>query len=113
MIGNAVPVRLAEFVANALAYHITTTEDVKIANNIDFVAFYDWLKETKHMTDKVNRDNVSRLKRVDILCPLTENPDEHFIVELEKTPEFNELSVSVRSQLRRAVKLYAAYLTSA
>jgi DNA (cytosine-5)-methyltransferase 1 len=79
-------------------------------NNVDYQAFHEWLKQTKTMSDRVKRDNVSRLRRANSIYPLTDNPDAHYVVELEQTPQFQLLTMSVRSQLKRAVALYAAYL---
>ena len=106
MIGNAVPVKLAEFVAKALAHHILTEEDCDM---VDINQFQGWLRESP-LTMKVQRDTVSSLKRADKISPIPSEPDAQYVFTLEQTPEFRELSVSVRSQLKRAVNLYSDYM---
>lgn len=69
--------------------------------------FKKWLKENTEYSDAVIRDTVSRIKRADNI--LEWNGADTYLFYLEKEKSFETLSVSVRSQVRKAVKLYAAY----
>ena len=75
---------------------------------IECEEFRLWLNENTNYSSAVIGDHVSRMKRADSI--LTWNNDETYLFFLEKEPVFIELSVSVRSQLRKAVKLYEAYV---
>lgn len=62
----------------------------------------------KKYTERSARDVCSRLKRVYLLLD-KENVDENTIYSLESNNEFKGLSMSVRSQLRKSVKLFLEY----
>ena len=67
-----------------------------------------WLQDSKNLSYKVAMDNASRIKRaMAILC--VENIGVDSIESLEKNEEFRSLSVSVKSQIRRAIRLYIEY----
>ncbi len=70
--------------------------------------FKNWLCEKKIYTERSARDVCSRLKRVYLLLD-KENVDENTIYSLESNNEFKGLSMSVRSQLRKSVKLFLEY----
>ncbi len=74
---------------------------------IEAEQFRQWLKDTTEYSDAVICDTVSRIKRADSI--LQWNDDEVYQFYLERSDNFKALSVSVRSQLKRAVKLYRAY----
>lgn len=78
---------------------------------MDMTAFKKWLMKSKKYGKKAAQDVVSRLKRVrkiiNIDYSLTE--ENKVLNKLAKTKEFNNLTMSVRSQLRRAVKLLCEY----
>ncbi len=70
--------------------------------------FKQWLKDCTSYSDSVIGDTVSRAKRADsILCW---DDSETYLFYLERQRDFELLSVSVRSQLRKAIKLYALYI---
>jgi DNA (cytosine-5)-methyltransferase 1 len=104
MIGNAVPVKLAEFVAKALRYHLEQRE-----TNTDYRQFALWLDETQRFSAKTKRDIVSRLKRADSICRLPSRPDPYYVFRLEQSSQYDSLPASIRSQLKRSVTLYADY----
>jgi DNA (cytosine-5)-methyltransferase 1 len=108
MVGNAVPVKLAEFVANALNDYIQSERQVLI----DYNSFYMWLSHAKTISERTKRDIVSRLKRADSFCTILTDPEEYYIFMLEQTDSYKALSTSVRSQLKRAVGLYSDYRKS-
>lgn len=74
---------------------------------IDSKEFKSWLNNNTEYSTAVIGDNVSRMKRADSM--LEWNNDEAYLFYLEKESAFIELSVSVRSQLRKAIKLYSEY----
>jgi len=74
---------------------------------IDIQLFSEWLKANTTYSDNVISDTVSRMKRADSI--LTWNSENTYLFFLEQAEEFKKLSVSVRSQIRKAVKLYADF----
>ena len=71
--------------------------------------FKKWLQENKHITHKVSMDNASRVKRALFFLD-AESISSRSLGDLELNNSFKGLSVSVKSQIRRAVKLYIEYL---
>ena len=108
MIGNAVPVKLAEFVAKALLYQIESNSSI-LEQHIDCDSFYKWLLVTQPLSERVKKDTVSRLRRANSMCVVPPNPQAHYIFLLEQSEGFKMLTPTVRSQLKRAVSLYADY----
>lgn len=109
MIGNAVPVKLGEYVANALNAYISASAQM-IANKEPFL---NWLLTQKNFSQRSANDVISRIKRADKICAINEIPDMRYIFELEHSTEFEQLSVNVRSQVKRAASLYCSYLQCA
>ena len=107
MIGNAVPVKLAEYVASALQQYIKSEEQVE-ANKDSFV---DWLVHFQHYSQRSASDTLSRVRRADKMCRLDGAPNDFYFYTLQQTKEYNELSVSVRSQIKRALSLYNSFIT--
>lgn len=69
--------------------------------------FKKWLKEETNYSDAVISDIASRMKRADNLIEWNgENTYQFF---LEQDERYREMSVSVRSQIKKSVKLYAEY----
>lgn len=70
--------------------------------------FNDWLIQKKGYSEKSAKDVLSRQKRA---CKLVhkEEISQVTLQQLEKSSGFNDLSTSVKSQLRRAVRLNAIY----
>ena len=66
-----------------------------------------WLKSNTAYSDAVIGDVLSRIKRADgMLCW---DDADTYLFYLEREERFGALSGSVRSQIRKAVKLYAEY----
>lgn len=105
IIGNAVPVNLAQFVATGIMNfynnHFQTV--------IDFNGFDNWLQKNKHYTERTISDVKSRIRRANSISPITENHD-LYLFYLDSEKEFASLSNSVKSQIRRALKTYFKYL---
>jgi len=110
MIGNAVPVKLAKFIASALVHHIEKSipSDKQL---VDCDSFYKWLLNTQPLSERVKRDTVSRLRRANSICVLPPNPQAHYIFTLEQSDGYKVLTPTVRSQLKRAVALYSDYIS--
>ena len=110
MIGNAVPVKLSEFVAKSLLHHIYECEkDKKPQVIIEYSEFYNWLCGIHKLSEKVIKDTVSRLKRANTICELPPQPDSYYLFLLEHSDGYRSLTPTVRSQVKRAVTLYANY----
>lgn len=105
MIGNAVPVKLGEFVAIALRKYIENS-DTKPTK----MPFRQWLVEKEGYSSRAAGDVVSRVKRANKLHPMSTIPVYYYLCDLDQVKEFDHLSVNVKSQIRRAVKLYSKYL---
>jgi DNA (cytosine-5)-methyltransferase 1 len=72
--------------------------------------FDGWLKRSVGLTDKSASDVVSRLRRAARFINVnSKQAVEDVIHKLGKDPKFNQLTYTVRSQLRRAVKLYRQF----
>lgn len=110
MIGNAVPVKLAEFVANALKSYIDNNNTDKV--RIDRDRFMDWLISVHNFSKRAASDTVSRVNRADKIYAISSVPDSLYLYNLQQSEEFNDLSVSVRSQIKRATVLYTDYLSA-
>lgn len=109
MIGNAVPVKLAEFVARALLQFINANS--QIDNNKD--QFVSWLIASQHFTQRTASDTASRVRRAEKLCHINSIPDSYYLFQLEQNGDYKEFSVGVKSQIKRAITLYGEYLQSA
>lgn len=70
--------------------------------------FKNWLQDNKNITHKVSMDNASRVKRALSILG-TDNITPCSLGELETNDNFMNLSVSVKSQIRRAVRLYIEF----
>lgn len=109
MIGNAVPVDLAFYVADHLkAFMVQTAQDQRAID-----PFYQWLSASGRYAERSAKDIVSRLKRADSFVKLTGIPDPYYIFQMEQKPDFQALSGTVKSQVKRAVLLYADYYKQA
>lgn len=73
-------------------------------NNSDFKK---WLTSNTTYSNRVIGNVVSRLSRADRIHPV--RPEEIYLFELEHAEGFKNLSVTVRSQLKKAVKLYIEF----
>lgn len=102
MIGNAVPVQLAAFVACCLNEYM---EGTRLDRDSEFVG---WLKTSKKFTDRTIGDVYSRIHRAQEILP--DKPlNRYFITDLDATPAFIELSTDIKSQIRRAIRLRIAF----
>lgn len=70
--------------------------------------FRKWLESNTNYTKATRSNIVSRLKRANAILPVTN--EKVYLFNLSQENEFQVLTVSVKSQVRRAVKLYFQYL---
>ena len=69
--------------------------------------FKDWLDKHTAYNSNVKKDILSRINRANSIKPWVS--EETYIFYLEKDEVFKALSCSVKSQLRKAVKLYSQF----
>ena len=100
MVGNAVPVKLAEYVARAVIEYMQEKDQVGWIPE-----FQEWLIVGKGYSVKGAKDVISRLKRAERIIPSVGEPDKYYIYKLDQHPGFQSLSVDVRSQIKKAIQL--------
>lgn len=104
MIGNAVPVQLAYYVADCLMRFINGDKDI---HNLRFI---DWLKNNKKLSPKVASDTLSRIGRARRILDFSDGTCEEYLDQLKQIEDFRNIVPSVRAQIRRAVRLYFEYV---
>lgn len=105
MVGNAVPVLLAQFVANRLREYIDE-ENHPMDDRQEFSA---WLRrEKKYTSDRSIADVFSRLRRARAMLP-GRNLDKYFMTDLKDVEEYQNMTASVKSQIKKAVNLRLAF----
>lgn len=77
---------------------------------IEIEPFRKWLKTNTSYSDAVICDTISRVKRADNILKWSDAEVYQFY--LEHSENYKVLSVSVRSQLKKAVALYRNYYTA-
>ncbi|WP_083860547.1 DNA cytosine methyltransferase [Chromobacterium haemolyticum] len=105
MIANAVPVKLAEHIA------ITILRHEKEQAMYSDLAFRKWLASSQHYTPRTAGNIVSRLKRASRILhtdKLSIDPLD-VIHALERSGEFVNLPSSVKSQIKKAIRLHADF----
>lgn len=108
MIGNAVPVGLAEFVAACLM-HFIKEDQSEGTSSFDKEDFRNWLDQQTSYSARSIGDTVSRVQRAFLLFPPCGALDDYYIFKIDQAEEFANLSDSVKSQIRRALRLYLQY----
>lgn len=106
MIGNAVPVKLAHYVATCLMRFIKGDTDL---HNLRFI---DWLKKEKNLSSEVAGDTLSRIGRARRILDFEDNDCETYLKKLNEENLFKSIVPSVRAQIRRAVRLYFEYVSN-
>lgn len=104
MIGNAVPVNLAYYVAACLMRYIKGDMDL---HNLRFI---DWLKNEKNLSSKVAGDTLSRIGRARRILEFDGMTCEEYLKDLSLQDKYTNIASSVQAQIRRAVKLYYEYI---
>ena len=106
MIGNAVPVGLAQFVAEALMYYIKNKRSLRIP-----LTFMEWLQRDKHLHFPVTRDILSRYRRARKMLGKCYQSDAILVNQLQRSDSFEAIPKMVQGQLLHACQLHAEYLT--
>ena len=75
---------------------------------MNFTEFKIWLDDNTTYTKATKSNVISRLKRANIILPV--ESENVYLFNLSQENEFQCLTVSVKSQIRRAVKLYFQYI---
>lgn len=111
MIGNAVPVKLAEFVAKSVMTIFQPQTQQQKLN--DF--FLKWLLDTQNLSIRSARDVLCRKGRVEqIIGPIVSHDADTVIFIFERKANQNKVlfTSTVLSQLRRSIRLYCEFLSS-
>ena len=74
---------------------------------IDVEMFKTWLKSNTTYSDAVISDTISRIKRADKILEWSD--EETYFFYLEQKEKYKDLSVSVRSQIKKSVMLYHSF----
>lgn len=74
---------------------------------IDTIEFKNWLMKNTDYSTPVVSDIVSRVKRADKIFEW--NEEDVYQYRLEQLEEYKKITVSVRSQIKKAVKLYSEF----
>lgn len=110
MIGNAVPVNLACYVAKALLTHMQNAQPTLDVSTLDESLFRTWLEEEKGLQHRSAKDVVSHLARANRLVPPEdETRPSVYNALLDENDDFKNLSQNVQSHMRRAVRLCAEF----
>ena len=99
LIGNAVPVMLANKIAMSLKSYI----EGNIMRNKSL--FVQWLREKRQYSDRTISNVFSRIRRAQKFLPNREI-DKYMVTDLESIPEYMELSSDIRSQIKKAIRLW-------
>lgn len=75
---------------------------------IDIIGFKNWLITTSEYSNATISNIVSRLKRADSMLEWFD--DDIYLFRLEQNDKYQQLSCSVKSQIKKAVKLYFDYV---
>lgn len=75
---------------------------------IEVKLFKEWLLKHTEYSSAVTSDIVSRMKRADYF--VTWEPTTTYLFKLEQNADFKKLSISVKSQIRGAVKHYIQFV---
>lgn len=106
MIGNAVPVGLAKFVADALMWHATHKSSLQMPPT-----FMEWLQQSKHLRFPASRDFLSRYRRARKLIGRFYQSDNTMVEQLQQSELFVKMPRMIQGQLLHACQLHAEYLT--
>jgi len=75
-----------------------------------YTSFFNWLIATKSLSDNSASDVVSRIKRAKTIMDIDVPIDiETLLFHFTGKPAFKILTTSVKSQLKRAIKLYKQF----
>ena len=105
MIGNAVPVKLSQFVAECLFKYI------RGETNSQHIEFIDWLVNEKKSSTSDAGNILNRVGRAHKILDSQNYDFNTYIIQLSSTDKFLNIIPSVRSQIKSSLKLYFEYLS--
>jgi len=105
MIGNAVPVKLAEFVAKCLFKYILGE------TNSQHVEFIDWLVKEKQRSLHEASDILSKVSKAHKILDFQNCDFNTYIIRLSSADQFLNIVPSARSQIKTSLKLYFEYIS--
>ncbi len=105
MIGNAVPIGLAKYVADALMYYIDNKHKLHIP-----LTFMEWLQQNKHLRFPASRDMLSRYRRARKIIGRLYKSDSQMGDQLQTLGLLDKIPKTVQGQLLHACQLHAEYL---
>lgn len=74
--------------------------------------FKSWLIENKQLNPRSASDVLCRIKRVNLLTPISlDMPNHKILYDLSCHHEFINFTTSVKSQLKRSVNLYYEFVS--
>ena len=83
-----------------------------MVSNKEIKKFKVWLSRNTTLESKVINDTASRLKRVSSIVNINDQMSTNKVISnFESDEQYMSLSISVRSQLKRALRLYREYKT--
>lgn len=108
LIGNAVPVNLANYVAKCIMDFVNNRYD---SHDVGFV---DWLKMQKNYSPRAASDVLSRFRRINRIFNSNNIEIDNIssLSILEQTEDFQKCTKSVKSQLKRAYILHEEYINT-
>jgi DNA (cytosine-5)-methyltransferase 1 len=78
--------------------------------NEEYTDFWEWLQNKKSLTKNSADDVVSRIKRAKSIMEIDVSLDiATLLFHFTGKPAFKDLTITVKSQLKRAVKLYKEF----
>ena len=78
---------------------------------MDTQLFLNWLTNEKAFSKRAAKDVISRCRRVYKILE-SEQLNRHSLINLQEAPEYQESSLFVKSQLKRAILLYLEFTNS-
>lgn len=113
MIGNAVPVNLAAFISKCVYDFLLKKNSKRLSDMLltdEKENFRSWLIDVKNINKKVAGNILSRTNRVSGIININDTkPTSHLILDLVDNADFKNLTMCVRSQLKRSVLLYREF----
>lgn len=77
---------------------------------VELQDFKAWLETNTDYSQRTIGNVVSRFKRADAILPWFD--DEVYIFRLEQSEQYKALNIAVKSQIKKAVRLYFEYIKS-
>lgn len=106
MIGNAVPVKLAEFVAGVVNHFLLLSDKIECMDDGKFIS---WLESVHGYAPRTAKDMVSQVKRANRLLPADDLSHSDYLSKLKDQEAYQTLASSTKCHIQKAVVLYSEY----